>query len=386
MMFSISSLITILLICNLSILAVWFFLKNDKRILQISIHALLIGILLLLLRLLIPFEFSFEHTISDKHILPSIFLFLYSPIIESNMFSLYVYHIFLLVWICGIVLSGFRIITVYVKFKNLLEKEPCINDKAVKDMINSVEYLYGKSTEFRIIRTSLVSVPLLFGVFKPKIVLPQIELTNEELCYIIRHEVTHYHHYDLWIKLFTELTAIIYWWNPLVYILKQQIDKILEIRVDTIVTKRMSEAERIRYLECLLTIAKGNAPSRINSFSLAFDSRTASALSQRFYIVLNHTSKQKSVIKSSILFITIVLIIMFMSSVVIEPYSIAPEDQQKTVQLMTETAYLVANTDGGYDVYLNNEYLGTVSEIKDSYSDLRRYQNVKEALFYESQK
>jgi|GEM_PF-6000107 len=62
MILSTASLITILLICNMSILAVWLFLKNDKRILQISLHALLIGLLFLLLRLLIPFEFSFEYT------------------------------------------------------------------------------------------------------------------------------------------------------------------------------------------------------------------------------------------------------------------------------------------------------------------------------------
>lgn len=386
MILSTASLITILLICNMSILAVWLFLKNDKRILQISLHALLIGLLFLLLRLLIPFEFSFEYTIIDKYILPNVFIFLYTPIIESDMFNVYVYHIFLLVWICGIALFGFRTMTAYFKFKNLLEKEPSVNDKAVKDLIHSTEYLYGKFTEFRVIRTNLISVPLLFGVFKPTIVLPQIEFADEELGYIIKHEVAHYHHHDLWIKLLTELIVIIYWWNPLVYLLRQQIDKILELRADTTVTKRMCEAEKIRYLECLLMVAKGNTPSRINSFALAFDSRTVSVLSQRFHIVLNHTYKQKSGMQNFIMFITIVLILTIMSFIVIEPYSIAPEDQQKTVEFTAETTYLVVNAKGGFDIYLNNEYLGTVSEIKDSFSDMRRYKNVEEALFYEGQK
>jgi len=86
------------------------------------------------------------------------------------------------------------------------------------------------------------------------------------------------------------------------------------------------------------------------------------------------------------MFITIVLILTIMSFIVIEPYSIAPEDQQKTVEFTAETTYLVVNAKGGYDIYLNNEYLGTVSEIKDSFSDMRRYKNVEEALFYEGQK
>lgn len=384
MVVSSSSLITILLICNLSIIAVWFLLNSHKRILQISISVLLIGILLLLLRLLIPFEFSFQYTIFEKYLLPNIYQFFYIPVIESH--SIYVYHIFLLIWICGIALFGFKTVSTYIKFKKSLEKEPHIDEEAIKDLIKEVELLYGKSTDFTVIRTSSVSVPLLFGVFKPKIILPQIDLSDKELYYIIRHEVTHYHHYDLWIKLFVELTSIIYWWNPLVYILKQQIDKILEIRVDTAVTKHMSKAERINYLECLLTIAKGNAPSRINSFSLAFDSRTASVLSQRFYIVLDNNFDQKFGAKSSILFMALMLILTLISFVVIEPYSIARMDQQQTVELTTESAYLLVNPNGGYDIFLNHEYFGTVSEVKDSYSDLRIYKNAKEALFYESQK
>ena len=386
MILSSASLITILLICNLSIIAISLFLNNYKRILQISVSVLLMGILLLLLRLLIPFEFSFQYTVFEKHILPEVFALFYIPVIESDMASIYVYHIFLLIWICGTVLFGFKTISAYIKFKNLVEKESCINDETIMDLIKKAELLYGKSTRFTVIRTNTVSVPLLFGIFKPKIILPQLELSDEELYYIIRHEVTHYYHHDLWIKLFIELTGIIYWWNPFVYILKRQIDKILEIRVDTAVTKQMSKAEKINYLECLLTIAKGNAPSRISNFSLAFDSRTASALSQRFYIVLDDNFERKSGVKSVILFVAITLILMLISFVVVEPYSIASKDQLQTVELTAETAYLVVNYNGGYDIFLNNEYFGTVSEVKDSYSDLRIYKNVKEALIYESQK
>ncbi|MEY8353192.1 M56 family metallopeptidase [Lachnospiraceae bacterium 54-53] len=386
MVLSSSSLITTLFICNLSIIAVWFFLNNHKRILQISISILLIGILLLLLRLLIPFEFSFQYTIFEKYLLPDIFTFFYIPVIVSNSLRIYVYHIFLLIWVCGIILFGFKTIYAYIKFKKIVEREPRINNRTLINLIKKVELLYGKSTDFTVIKTNSVSVPLLFGVFKPKIILPQLNLSNEELYYIIRHEVTHYYHYDLWIKLFVELIGIIYWWNPFVYILRQQIDKILEIRVDTAVTKGMSKAEKINYLECLLTIAKGNAPSSLNSFSLAFDSRTASVLSQRFYIVLDNNFYQKSRIKSSILFIVLMLILTLISLVVIEPYSIAPVDQQQTVELTAETAYLLVNPNGGYDIFLNGEYFGTVSEIKDSYSDLRTYKNAKEALYNECQK
>ena len=33
--------------------------------------------------------------------------------------------------------------------------------------------------------------------------------------YILKHELNHYIHHDLWFKAFGELISIIYWWNPI---------------------------------------------------------------------------------------------------------------------------------------------------------------------------
>jgi beta-lactamase regulating signal transducer with metallopeptidase domain len=380
MVFSSSSIITTLLISNLSIIAVWFLLRSHKLILRISEGVLLVGILLMLLRLLIPFEFTFQFTLFDKNILPYIFLLFYYPVYKTSLFSIYIYHILLVIWICGIIIYGSKIISAYIRFKKVIDKEHHSNEKNIISIIEDLESLYGKKANIFVIRTSIVSVPLLFGINHPKILLPQIEYSNKDLNYIIRHELTHYYEHDLWIKFFVEFTSIIYWWNPFVYILKQQIDKILEIRVDAKVTKLMSEEDKINYLDCLLRIAKGKAPLQNTNFSLAFDSRTSSVLSQRFYIVLDNKYKQKSRLFSLLLFVFTVIIIFLLLFIVIEPYSIAQKDEENTVELSTETSFLVVNSDGSYDIYLNKEYFGTVSEIKDSYSNLCIYKNLEEAL------
>jgi beta-lactamase regulating signal transducer with metallopeptidase domain len=334
----------------------------------------------MLLRLLLPFEFTFQFTLFDKHILPYIFLLFYYPVYETSLFSIYLYHILLVIWICGIIIYASKIISAYIIFKKVVDREPYNNEKNIINIIKEVESLYGKNANIFVIRTSIVSVPLLFGINQPKILLPQIEYSNEDLNYIIRHELTHYYQHDLWIKFFVEFASVIYWWNPFVYILKQQIDKILEIRVDAKVTKLMSEEDKINYLDCLLRIAKGKAPLQTTNFSLAFDSRASSVLAQRFYIVLDNKYKQKSRLFSLLLFVFTMIIIFLLLFVVIEPYSIAQKDEENTVELSTETSFLVVNSDGSYDIYLNKEYFGTVSEIKDSYSNLCIYKNLEEAL------
>ncbi|RGO78770.1 hypothetical protein DXB04_26925, partial [Enterocloster bolteae] len=183
-----------------------------------------------------------------------------------------------------------------------------------------------------------------------------------------------------------EVIAIIYWWNPLIYILKQQIDKILEIRVDLAITKQLDESKKIHYLECLLFIAKENTTSKVNYFVLTFNSESASVLAQRFHIVLDDNPRKKSPAKNLIVLLISALILALISVVVLEPYSISYIDQQQTVELTTETSFLVINPNGGYDIYLNGDYFGTVSEIKDSYSNLHIFKNAKEGFSYENKK
>lgn len=385
MFFSLASLITILFIINMSVIFLWFFLKSHRRIMQINLSIMLLGILLVVLRLLVPMEFSFQQTIREKNILPSIFLILYTPVLESVITGIYVYHIILLVWGLGILFFSIKNLLCYIRFLYLMNREEDICDKKVKNTIKKIEDIYRKSSNFKIIMTSKVSVPMYFGLLRPLIILPKIELSDQELYYILGHEATHYYNNDLWIKLFVEFISIVYWWNPFVFILKHEVDKILEIRVDKAVTKTFNESEKINYLECLIRIAKETASSKISDFTLSFDSRTTSVLSQRFHIILDGEESKKSKVKNIILFVLMIVIFIISSFVVFEPYSINRKDQEKTLELTPKDAYLIINADNGYDIYVNNEYFATVTKIRDSYSDLLIYSNLEEALLNEKE-
>ena len=46
-----------------------------------------------------------------------------------------------------------------------------------------------------------VQSPMLCGILKPMIVLPDLRLSDSSLMGILSHELTHYHRHDLWLKL-----------------------------------------------------------------------------------------------------------------------------------------------------------------------------------------
>ncbi|WP_207708065.1 M56 family metallopeptidase [Candidatus Galacturonibacter soehngenii] len=339
--------------------------------------------MLVILRLLIPVEFRFAQTIAVKQVFPTFCSFLYLPILNVIGKELSVLHIFLVVWGIGSFLLFSKMIINYWIFNKLICQKPFISSPKIFAIIKNLESNRLRPANFKVIETDLISVPIVFGLFHPIILIPEIQLSNSELTYILKHEITHYYNHDILIKLLSELITIIYWWNPMIYLLKKDIDKVLEIRVDSSLIKILNDTEKIEYLECLLKIAKNGSNDQSYHFLPTFGANNVSELSQRFLIILNSNIRQRSKIVTSLLLTFIITIVLVSSSIILEPYSINPNDMYETIELTAETSYLVKNLKGGYDVYINNNYFATVTEIKNSYSDLSVYNNLQEVQYNE---
>lgn len=49
------------------------------------------------------------------------------------------------------------------------------------------------------------------------------------------------------------------WWNPFVYLLRNQIANMLELRVDYKVVSQLEEEQALEYMKCLIKMARLNA-------------------------------------------------------------------------------------------------------------------------------
>ena len=63
----------------------------------------------------------------------------------------------------------------------------------------------------------MISTPMLFGLREPTILLPENRSAGDETELILRHELTHYKHKDLWINLLAIVALSLHWFNPLLY-------------------------------------------------------------------------------------------------------------------------------------------------------------------------
>ncbi|WP_077609398.1 M56 family metallopeptidase [Clostridium sp. Marseille-P2415] len=380
MSLSLSTFFTVTFFSSISIILIWSTLKANWLIKQIGISSLFFCIAIIIVRLLIPLEFSFANNIPINRILPWFTLFFETPIITFRDHTICFRHILYLLWIIGALFCLGKSIYTYTCFKRLMDTFSSITNPKIQSILHNIISKYKKPINFEIIQAELVSTPMIFGIRKPKIFIPQIDLSEDEWYHIMNHEVAHYYHGDLLIKLITELISIVYWWNPIVYLLKKQISKLLEIHIDITITKSMSEIERIDYLECLLKISKMRLNKKTNRLVLTFSSNSSSPLFQRFDIILKGYNQKKKVNLKSMFFTVIPTIFMIVLSLlfVFEPYSISAEDAAHTIELTSKTAYLIPNQDNGYDLYYNDNFFGVVTKIRDSYSDLPIYNNIKE--------
>ena len=108
--------------------------------------------------------------------------------------------------------------------------------------------------EILLVKSSEVHSPMCVGVRTNYIILPEIEFNEKELEYIFTHEITHLKHHDLYYRMAANLLNCVFWWNPLIYVVKDQLEYALEVRCDIRVTADYTSKERRTYLETILKV------------------------------------------------------------------------------------------------------------------------------------
>ncbi len=101
--------------------------------------------------------------------------------------------------------------------------------------------------------------PLMFGVLRPRIVLPAEIDEPSLLRNILRHELCHYRRRDPLYKWFAAAVLSLHWFNPLSWLIRQELNRACELSCDEALLVSMDRAEKQAYGETLLRMAAGSA-------------------------------------------------------------------------------------------------------------------------------
>lgn len=145
--------------------------------------------------------------------------------------------------------------------------------------------LDGVPKRLRVCKTSAAVSPMVMGMIRPVLILPETALIESRLPYVLRHELVHYRRGDIVWRWLAVLATSIHWFNPVVYVAAAQMQETCEISCDWCVVRSMEQAKRDDYMRVILELlAEAMAKKQILTTQMASEKKQ---LQRRFTMIRN---------------------------------------------------------------------------------------------------
>ncbi len=157
-------------------------------------------------------------------------------------------QIFFFLWLTGALLLFVRKLTVYQSFVKYVDagSRP-LEDIGLLESFGHIMEQNRIKGAVDLYVNSLVSSPLLIGFLRPRIILPHTSLSESDFYYTALHELTHYRRRDMFYKWLSQLTVCLHWFNPCVYFMSREINRLCELSCDERVIATLSDNARKSY-------------------------------------------------------------------------------------------------------------------------------------------
>lgn len=208
--------------------------------------------------------------------------------------------------------------------------------------------------------SSAADCPMLAGFIHPMLYLSDEHISRTDAAFIFRHELTHYKHGDLWLKLLLLAARCLHWFNPLVHLIARFAQEDIEAACDDAVVRGHDGAYRRAYGETILRSAIAQAQKRKALVSCFGDDKKT--LMRRFEGLFDKSVKKRGVA----LVVMIALLVGSLSCTI----AVGDNDKGLTKELRIQLAQKQANEaeNLGYTVKLDGKdtYLITDREFSDN--------------------
>ncbi len=376
-----SVLFSIVFFSSIAIVLLKLVFRNNNAVLRLDVRFLLACMLLILVRLFVPVEWPVASNIPLYKIYPDFYMGLKEPLIKIAGIKVSIQNIVGIVWLIGAVIRISQSICEYVGIRRELDKFDEMDNPRISGIAEAIGRECGRKVRFKFLVAKKEETPFTFGICKPDIVLPAptLLLSDEEIYFVLKHEMLHYYRGDTLIKLFCELLRAIYWWNPLVKTLCRLVANMQEINVDFKIIRKLPDLKQLDYSECLVKIAmerekRKQKRRKRESWMVSFHGESSKAVRRRITLMMQNLEiSGKKTVASILLSVVILgLVVVCPNALVFEPYHIPEEDAAGSFGMQDGVFYL-RNPDGTYEFYWNGKYIATVSDVVENaqiYNDL----------------
>ena len=283
------------------------------------------------------------------------------------------------VWLVGVVaFITYHGIKHYYFSKKVRRWSVDITDRNIFALLENITTEMGIKRQIQIYQCALVGSPMMIGLFKPRMLLPTVEVAQEELYFILKHELVHYKRKDLMYKFLALVVTALHWFNPFVHLMTKAVNVLCETSCDAEVLQGTDMRTRRSYGETIIGVVQ-------------YKSKLKTALSTNFYGgkkgMKNRISSIMDINKkrAGTLILCSLLVLTLATSVVVaasasDTTSQAPEAIMESTTIINNTNDGTAmSVDGGQtwqahdtnvDFDFNIEAM-TVAELENQLAELR---------------
>ncbi|MCL2501265.1 MAG: hypothetical protein FWE90_13160 [Defluviitaleaceae bacterium] len=161
------------------------------------------------------------------------------------------------VWGAGILLFLLTYTVRHIRFIRKIRRwaVPC-TDAGVISLLNGVCREVNLKRIPRLFVCSLTATPIITGLFRSSLILPDDGEPPERLRLIFLHEVLHIKRGDLWVRMLTLAAMAAHWFNPLAYLMNRAVHNEAELCCDKQVLRIAGDDVRAAYGQTIFCTAR----------------------------------------------------------------------------------------------------------------------------------
>lgn len=175
-----------------------------------------------------------------------------SPIFHLPAFLPYV-------WGLGIGIMSILYLISDIKIRRIRKASLPLQNRQIRELYDRCLSDMKINKRIPLYSSAYLSSPMAAGLVKPVIILPihmLSEFTEEEIRFILLHELTHIKHRDLFLNRFLALMQALYWFHPVVWIGLREMRKDQEVDCDLSVLTILEENSYLDYGKTLIRFAE----------------------------------------------------------------------------------------------------------------------------------
>lgn len=355
MQVTIFSFLSALLWSSLLIVAIYL-LRHTRFKQHFGVLSMVLLYLFCAVRLFLPLEFPHTLIAADGVIYPHIYNLLTRE--RDMLANKPLVLILCAAWLLGFCELLFRYIRQYRKAIYSVARYTTPWNERTNALLEQVRRQTGRKLRVQGCTARNIESAFGMGVLHKRIILPDRNYTESELRYVLLHEYTHFLNHDTLVKLLVTLFCMIFWWNPVVYLLQKDLEQTLEIKCDLSVARTLDEQERAAYLRTILSLMKQTGRKYHLPFmaTALFQTDAQAEIKERFVMVMTYSAQRHRHTASAMLTGAFALLLIASYAVLPQPKFDAPSSEKSgVIEFDSDTAYIQQNEAQEYWLYIQGE-------------------------------